>query len=87
MPTYTYLCYKCQKKEDRMGIPVDLRNDQYCKECGEKLVRQLSLPEFHLKGSGWSKDGYATHYGDVSPETAKIAKQQMKEHRKARRIK
>lgn len=85
MPTYTYLCMKCQKKEDRLGIPVDLRNDQCCKECGTKLLRQLSIPEFHLKGSGWAKDGYATYVGDVDKETARVAKQQMKEAAKERR--
>ena len=85
MPTFEYACPACSFFGERFDIPVEERDNQYCPVCKEKLARQLSLPHFHLKGGGWSKDGYSTLVGD-SPqhkELAKIAKAQKTENDRA----
>ena len=53
MPMYDYFCIKCEKKftESKM---ISERDNCFC-ECGEKALRGIAAPPFHLKGSGWSK--------------------------------
>ncbi len=61
MPLYEYKCSACgrifeviQKFSDP---PLTIHP-----ECGGEVVRLLSAPAFHLKGTGW----YATDYGKKS---------------------
>jgi len=67
MPAYEYFCDKCDEYIYSLQVKVEDRDKQVCSECGSKVHRQIPLPSFHLKGGGWSKDGYATLVGD-SPE-------------------
>jgi putative FmdB family regulatory protein len=57
MPIYEYKCKKCSKKVEELQGYNDPAPE--CKECKEAMVRLISQPSFHLKGSGWYKD----HYG------------------------
>ena len=58
MPIYEYHCSKCEGKFEIIhGISESPKTK--CPECGGKMKRQVSLGAFHLKGSGWYKDGYA----------------------------
>jgi putative FmdB family regulatory protein len=58
MPIYEYACDACEHSFEliqRMGAPAP----DACPACGEAQVRKLvSATAFHLKGSGWYKDGY-----------------------------
>jgi putative FmdB family regulatory protein len=58
MPIYEYACEDCEHSFEliqRMGAPAP----EACPACGEPRVRKLvSATAFHLKGSGWYKDGY-----------------------------
>jgi len=59
MPIYEYLCASCGFQFEE----VQKFNDpplEECPNCGEKSAsRQVSMSSFHLKGSGWYKDGYS----------------------------
>ena len=64
MPTYSYECRKCGTISEYQ-CPVDDRDNLSieCDSCDnfgkdESFKRILSATQFHLKGSGWSKDGY-----------------------------
>jgi len=70
---YEYECVPCQehieihmtvrKYEDICGGYL---NQPSCPDCGAKLKRIITkAPNFHLKGSGWAKDGYASN-GDTN---------------------
>lgn len=61
MPLYEYECSYCgaikeiiQKFSDKPYVNGE------CDNCGElALNKKISLGSFHLKGSGWYKDGYS----------------------------
>jgi putative FmdB family regulatory protein len=57
MPLYEYQCSKCGKVFEVMqkfsDAPLTVHDG-----CGGEVVKLLSAPAFHLKGSGW----YATDY-------------------------
>lgn len=63
MPIYEFQCSSCKAVfEENMSIHTT--KDQYpkCRMCGHKPVQKLiSTNNFHLKGSGWFKDGYSNH--------------------------
>lgn len=83
MPTYLYVCEKCEeeyeilcKVEERMGM-----NGQVCPECREGLLMKLigNRGGFRLGKNGkvgWSEDGFATTYGDAENFKAKGKKQE-----------
>ena len=62
MPIYEYKCENCgyefeemlhfSEREDPLNIPCSFPT------CGGKVHLKKSLGSFHLKGSGWYKDGY-----------------------------
>ena len=62
MPIYEYKCENCgyefeemlhfSEREDPLNIPCSFPT------CGGKVHLKMSLGSFHLKGSGWYKDGY-----------------------------
>lgn len=61
MPLYEYKCGSCGKTFE----VIQKFSDEPLKihpECGGEVVRLLSAPAFHLKGSGW----YATDYAKKS---------------------
>jgi putative FmdB family regulatory protein len=57
MPLYEYECSKCGKVFEIIQKFADAPLTTH-EECGGEVVRLLSAPAFHLKGSGW----YATDY-------------------------
>jgi putative FmdB family regulatory protein len=61
MPLYEYKCASCGKTFEVIQKFADepLRIHP---ECGGEVVRLISAPAFHLKGTGW----YATDYAKKS---------------------
>ncbi len=60
MPTYEYLCEKCQHNFE---ISQKMSEDSLkkCPTCGEDSLRRvINATAFHLKGSGWYKTDYAS---------------------------
>lgn len=60
MPTYDYVCQKCDfefEREQRITEnPI-----KTCPQCkSRKAKRLLSAPSFILKGGGWYADGYGS---------------------------
>ena len=54
MPIYKFKCAKCGSVKE----VVQKFNDKDPKHCRRKMSRLLGRVGFHLKGTGWSKDGY-----------------------------
>lgn len=49
MPTYNYVCEKCETEEDRFILKISERQEQKCGECGERLtqvIRQAPAPHW-----------------------------------------
>lgn len=54
MPTYTYQCHSCGTQFDAMRSFSD-KSQQACASCGSfETKRQLTRPNFILKGDGWT---------------------------------
>jgi len=53
MPIYEFICEDCNYKEDlirKISEPTTI----LCPKCnGQNFVKQVSAPNFKLKGSGW----------------------------------
>ena len=53
MPIYEFICEDCNYKEDlirKISEPTTIS----CPKCnGQNFVKQVSAPNFKLKGSGW----------------------------------
>jgi putative FmdB family regulatory protein len=65
MPVYEYQCNTCGARFEvltRMDAPSPV-----CPKCGAEVRRLVSAAAFHLKGSGWYKDGYGLK--GATPET------------------
>jgi len=73
MPLYEYKCEECGYEFEEMlhfserDVPLntpcpnrilDSYQDPQCFDCSGKVHLKMSLGSFHLKGSGWYKDGY-----------------------------
>ena len=58
MPIYEFRCTECDEVSEEMLSFKDKKKTIKCPVCGNKAERILSLGSFHLKGSGWYKDGY-----------------------------
>src|SRR5712691_4687792 len=68
MPLYEYRCSKCEKTFEVIQKFADAPLTEH-EACGGTVLRMMSAPSFHLKGSGW----YATDYakgGKASPESS-----------------
>jgi len=57
MPIYEFKCPNgtITEKFVKMGT-----KEIICPKCGKKAVRIISRCNFHLKGGGWSADGYSS---------------------------
>jgi putative FmdB family regulatory protein len=68
MPTYEYLCEKCEhefEREQRISDPPV----KTCPKCRSRRVKKLiSRTSFVLKGGGWYSDLYASPKGDSKKE-------------------
>jgi len=61
MPIYLFKC-RCGAEFEKMCKMKD--TVAFCK-CGQKAKKIPSLPNFHLKGGGWFKDGYSKDKNDI----------------------
>ena len=70
MPIYAYRCDDCGHAQDflqKMSDPLIAS----CPQCGSKnFAKQLSAPQFQLKGGGW----YVTDFRDNGKKDGKDAK-------------
>ena len=60
MPLYEYKCEECGYEFEEM-LHFSERDDpinEPCQSCKGKVQLKMSMGSFHLKGSGWYKDGY-----------------------------
>lgn len=58
MPIYEYACEKCGENTEIIKKITDPPSTQ-CPKCqSHSLRKKTSVSAFHLKGSGWYKDGY-----------------------------
>ena len=72
MPIYEFRCTECDEVSEEMLSFKDKKKTIKCPVCGNKAERILSLGSFHLKGSGWYKDGYGNR-DSTKEEVAKPA--------------
>ena len=61
MPLYVYKCVECDNESEHLVKLNESNAPTECSECSGKLVKQISLGTFTLKGDGWAKDLYASH--------------------------
>ena len=74
MPTYEYVCLTCEKPFDRVLPMSEYDTPQTC-DCGGEGKRQLSLPNFVLKGDDWaSKNGRIA--GQMADKNRRLDKKQ-----------
>ena len=61
MPTYEFRCPKCGTEMELQKCMSDDSIPLCCEEnCGGiKMVQIISKSNFHLKGLGWSAEGYS----------------------------
>lgn len=60
MPLYEFQCTKCEKVVELQMSMDDETTPLCCEEnCGIEMVRIISRSTFHLKGLGWSSEGYS----------------------------
>ncbi|UCG11189.1 MAG: zinc ribbon domain-containing protein [Deltaproteobacteria bacterium] len=57
MPIYEFECPEGTITE---RIVINDTKEIECPECHDKAKKIMSPCEFHLKGSGWSADGYSS---------------------------
>ena len=57
MPIYDYNCKHCGQTWDELFLAPG-EHTSICSSCGMPGERQLSASSFHLKGTGWARDGY-----------------------------
>ena len=58
MPIYEFRCTECDEVSEEMLSFKDKTKTIKCPICNNKSEKIMSLGSFHLKGSGWYKDGY-----------------------------
>jgi putative FmdB family regulatory protein len=59
MPLYAYDCQRCGAEAEYIQKFSDPPVKK-CERCGGRLRKRLTAAAFHLKGSGWYRDGYAS---------------------------
>ena len=84
MPIYEYKCENCGYEFEEMlhfserDVPLntpcpnrifDRNQEPQCFDCSGKIHLKMSLGSFHLKGSGWYKDGYGKKKQETKTET------------------
>ena len=58
MPIYEFRCTECDEISEEMLSFKDKTKTIKCPICNNRSEKIMSLGSFHLKGSGWYKDGY-----------------------------
>ena len=69
MPIYEYQCTKCDHIIEKIESFKSEIRTIICPFCNGISNRILSLGSFHLKGSGWYKDGYGKKKQKTKTET------------------
>ena len=82
MPIYEYKCEDCGHEFEEMlhfserDVPLNTSCEQQIEQtkhmsfkCDGKVHLKMSLGSFHLKGSGWYKDGYGKKKQETKTET------------------
>ena len=82
MPIYEYKCEDCGHEFEEMlhfserDVPLNIPCEQQIEQtkhmsfkCDGKVHLKMSLGSFHLKGSGWYKDGYGKKKQETKTET------------------
>ena len=82
MPIYEYKCEDCGHEFEEMlhfserEVPLNTPCEQQIEQtkhmsfkCDGKVHLKMSLGSFHLKGSGWYKDGYGKKKQETKTET------------------
>lgn len=82
MPIYEYKCENCGYEFEEMlhfserDVPLNTPCEQQIEQtkhmsfkCDGKVHLKMSLGSFHLKGSGWYKDGYGKKKQETKTET------------------
>ena len=82
MPIYEYKCENCGYEFEEMlhfserEVPLNTPCEQQIEQtkhmsfkCDGKVHLKMSLGSFHLKGSGWYKDGYGKKKQETKTET------------------
>ena len=61
MPTYEYMCQKCKHRIEIVKSITDESVPLCCESscAAAPMEQQISLSSFHLKGLGWSAEGYS----------------------------
>ena len=101
MPIYEYKCEDCGHEFEEMlhfserDVPLNTSCEQQIEQtkhmsfkCDGKVHLKMSLGSFHLKGSGWYKDGYGktVSSGEKVAEKPKTESTTTKEIPKAKPI-
>jgi len=76
MPIYEYFCKKCEQQNDLL-LPIG-HLIPVCSDCNVEMTRKVSTVSFHLKGSGWSRDGYVGAGRKKQGEALKLATEEAK---------
>jgi len=69
MPIYEYQCTECDHIIEKIESFKSEIRTIICPFCNGISNRILSLGSFHLKGSGWYKDGYGKKKQKTKTET------------------
>ena len=69
MPIYEYQCTECDHIIEKIESFKSEIRTIICPFCNGISNRILSLGSFHLKGSGWYKDGYGKKKQETKTET------------------
>jgi len=69
MPIYEYQCTECDHIIEKIESFKSEIRTIICPFCNGISNRILSLGSFHLKGSGWYKDGYGKKKQEAKTET------------------
>ena len=59
MPIYEYKCDVCEEITEEFDKNTSTTKTIECSLCGQPAKKIMSLGSFHLKGTGWYKDGYS----------------------------
>ena len=59
MPIYEYKCDVCEEITEEFDKITSTTKTIECSLCGQPAKKIMSLGSFHLKGTGWYKDGYS----------------------------
>ena len=71
MPTYDYLCEKCNTVVEEFH-GMNEKPKISCPDCNKSMRRLISTSGFILKGGGWYKDGYSNHSNKGRDSTQEI---------------